>query len=78
MNFFRDRRVAMGKTQRTIAAEIEITDAAVGRWETNVAAPRISTAAKLAKVYGVTEARMVQEIAKLSVVVHTRALAASH
>jgi len=71
-NFFAMRREQLSKergrpvTQREIADALGITDATVGRWETNAAAPRVSMGLALSKVYQVPFETMVQEIAKLS------------
>lgn len=64
--FFKDRRGELGMTQLQIAIALEITPSAVSAWDRGENPPKVSSAHKLAKVYQVTEERIIQEIVKLS------------
>lgn len=70
MNWFKKRRDELAKesgskfTQRMVATALNITDGAVGQWETDVSTPPISRASDLAKAYRVNEAKIISEIAK--------------
>lgn len=68
-NFFRKRRDELGKTQRQIAESFEpaMTPATVSAWEMNVASPEMHRVDEVAKVYGVTRARILEAIHEVAV-----------
>jgi transcriptional regulator with XRE-family HTH domain len=48
-----------GLTQRQLADEVGVTHAIIGRYETGIAEPSVTMAAKIAKALGMTLADMV-------------------
>lgn len=63
---FLSARTKAGLSQRKVAAELGITDAAVCLWETGRTHPRAALMVKLAELYGCTVDELLREPNKAS------------
>jgi transcriptional regulator with XRE-family HTH domain len=72
-DFFRERRWALKRSRRDVAAAAGVSLAAVGSWERGAAYPSLCRIDRLAEVYQVSPARMLAETKRLADAVLARA-----
>lgn len=58
---FKSARLKSGKTVAEVMKHMNVTDAAVYQWETNVSKPRTDKLLKLAEFYGCTVEELLTE-----------------
>ena len=56
----RELRLKSGRTQETVAKKLDVTQAAVSRWESGETTPLRKYRKRLARLYGVTEEELMR------------------